>query len=117
MLKPSKEQYAAALHNADAENAKLNHKLAQLDALQKGLYVGDDLVAIGTLVQKRRDIDLDEKRMGIEEKELSAVLEDRQRLINKEQKRTGRLGRRQCADSHRRQDPERRCYARPACEC
>jgi hypothetical protein len=53
--------------------------------------VGDDLVAIGTLVQKRRDIDLDEKRMGIEEKELSAVLEDRQRLINREQKRLDAL--------------------------
>ncbi len=91
MLKPTKQQYSAALHNADAENAKLNQKLAQLDALQKGVYVGDDLVAIGTLVQKRRDIDLDEKRMGIEEKELSAVLEDRQRLINKEQKRLDAL--------------------------
>jgi multidrug resistance efflux pump len=91
MLKPTTQQYSAALHNADAENAKLNQKIAQLDALQKGVYVGDDLVAIGTLVQKRRDIDLDEKRMGIEEKELSAVLEDRQRLINKEQKRLDAL--------------------------
>jgi biotin carboxyl carrier protein len=91
MLKPTKQQYSAALHNADAESAKLNQKLAQLDALQRGVYVGDDLVAIGTLVQKRRDIDLDEKRMGIEEKELSAVLEDRQRLINREQKRLDAL--------------------------
>jgi multidrug resistance efflux pump len=91
MLKPTKQQYSAALYNTDAENAKLNQKLAQLDALQKGVYVGDDLVAIGTLVQKRRDIDLDERRMGIEEKELSAVLEDRQRLIDKEQKRLDAL--------------------------
>jgi biotin carboxyl carrier protein len=91
MLKPTTHQYSAALHNADAENAKLNQKIAQLDALEKGIYVGDDLVAIGSLVQKRRDIELDEKRMEIEEKELSAVLEDHQRLINKEQKRLDAL--------------------------
>jgi hypothetical protein len=91
MLRPTTHQYSAALHNADAENAKLNQKIAQLDALEKGIYVGDDLIAVGTLVQKRRDIDLDEKRMEIEEKELSAVLEDHQRLINKEQKRLDTL--------------------------
>jgi hypothetical protein len=91
MLKPTAQQYSAALHNADAENAKLNQKITQLDALQKGIYVGDDLIAIGNLVQKRRDIDLDEKRMEIEEKELSAVLEDHQRLIDKEQKRLDTL--------------------------
>ncbi len=91
MLKPTTHQYSAALHNADAENAKLNQKIAQLDALEKGIYVGDDLVAIGSLVQKRRDIDLDENRMEIEEKELSAVLEDHQRFINKEQKRLDAL--------------------------
>ena len=91
MLRPTTHQYSAALHNADAENAKLNQKIAQLDALEKGIYVGDDLIAVGTLVQKRRDIDLDEKRMEIEERELSAVLEDHQRLINKEQKRLDTL--------------------------
>src|ERR1700737_1254324 len=91
MLKPTTHQYSAALHNADAENAKLNQKIAQLDALEKGVYVVDDLVAIGSLIQKRRDIDLDEKRMEIEGKELSAVLEDHQRLINKEQKRLDTL--------------------------
>jgi multidrug resistance efflux pump len=87
MLKPTTHQYSAALHNADAENAKLNQKIAQLDALGKGIYVGDDLIALGNLVQKRRDIDLDEKRMEIEEKELSAILQDHQRFIDAEQKR------------------------------
>jgi multidrug resistance efflux pump len=91
MLKPTTHQYSAALHNADAESAKLNQKVAQLDALGKGVYVGDDLIAIGTLVQKRRDVDLDEKRMEIEEKETSAVLQDHQRLIDAEQKRLDTL--------------------------
>src|SRR4030081_1547755 len=91
MLKPTTHEFSAALHNGDAENAKLNQKIAQLDALGKGIYVGDDLIAIGSLVQKRRDIDLDEKRMEIEENELSAVLEDHQRLIDVEQKRLDTL--------------------------
>ncbi|OAE97500.1 hypothetical protein AYJ54_35070 [Bradyrhizobium centrolobii] len=87
MLNPTKAQYSAALHNADAERAKLNQKIAQLDALQKGIYVGDDLVAIGILVQKRRDISLDATRMQIEEKELSASLRDHQSLVDKERQR------------------------------
>src|ERR1700732_4753775 len=91
MLKPTTQQYTAALHNGDAENARLNQKIAQLDALGKGIYVGDDLIAIGSLVQKRRDIDLDQKRMEIQEKELSAVLEDHQRLIDVEQTRLDTL--------------------------
>jgi multidrug resistance efflux pump len=91
MLKPTTHQYSAALHNVDAENAKLNQKIAQLDALGKGIYVGDDLITIGNLVQKRRDIDLDEQRMEIEEKELSAIWEDHQRLVEAEQKRLDTL--------------------------
>jgi multidrug resistance efflux pump len=91
MLRPTTQQYSAALHTADAEKAKLNQKIAQLDALQKGIYVGDDLIAIGSLVQKRRDIDLDAKRMEIEDKELSAVLTDKQRLIDAETKRLGAM--------------------------
>ena len=87
MLRPTTQQYSAALHNADAETAKLNAKIAQLDALNRGLYVGDDLVAINTLTQKRRDIDLDARRMEIEEKELSALLADRQHLIDVERNR------------------------------
>jgi multidrug resistance efflux pump len=91
MLRPTTQQYSAALHKADAEKAKLNQKMSQLAALEKGIYVGDDLVGIGNLVQKRRDIDLDAKRMEIEERELSAVLEDQQRFIDVEQKRLGTL--------------------------
>lgn len=87
MLRPTTQQYSAAVHGADAEKAKLNQKLSQLDAMEKGIYVGDDLVTIGTLVQKRRDIGLDAKRMEIEEKELSAVLQDEQRVADTERKR------------------------------
>lgn len=91
MLRPTTQQYSAALHTADAEKSKLNQKIAQLDALQKGVYVGDDLIAIASLVQKRRDIDLDARRMEIESKELSGVLVEKQRLIDTEKKRLNAL--------------------------
>ncbi|MGY8633856.1 HlyD family efflux transporter periplasmic adaptor subunit [Bradyrhizobium sp. 14AA] len=91
MLNPTKAQYSAALHNADADRAKLNQKIAQLDSLQKGIYVGDDLVGTGILIQKRRDIGLDATRMEIEENELSAALRDQQSLVDKERQRLASL--------------------------
>ena len=87
MLRPTKEQYSATLHKSDAERAKLNQKTSQLAALEKGIYVGDDLVTIGNLIQKRRDIDLDARRMEIEEKELSAVLPTQQFVVDLEIRR------------------------------
>lgn len=91
MLNPTLKQYAAAQHKADADKAILNQKLGQLDALKKGIYVGDDLIPIATLVQKRRDIDLDAKRLAIEATELSAQLADQQRLIDTERVRLDKL--------------------------
>ncbi|NPV19389.1 HlyD family secretion protein [Bradyrhizobium aeschynomenes] len=91
MVKPTEQQYAAALHDTDAQNAKLNQKQTQLKALNAGIYVGEDLVALNMLGQKRRDIDLDARRMQIEEKQQSAVLEDLERLIKSERERLARL--------------------------
>ncbi len=91
MLNPTLQQYSAALHKADADKAKLGQKISQLDALEKGIYVGDDLIPIATLVQKRRDIDLDAKRLAIEETELSAQLADQKRLIDAERRRLDKL--------------------------
>ena len=91
MLNPTLKEYSAALHKADAEKAKLGQKISQLEALEKGIYVGDDLIAIATLVQKRRDIDLDAKRLAIEETELSAQLADQKRPIDAERTRLDKL--------------------------
>jgi multidrug resistance efflux pump len=91
MLKPTKENYSAALQKANAARAGLDQKITQLDALEKGIYVGDDLVAIGILVQKRRDIDLDAARMEIEETELSTILQDKQALAAQERQRLATL--------------------------
>ena len=91
MLRPTAQQYSATLHKAEAARAKLEQKIGQLDALHKGIYLGEDLVTVATLAQKRRDIDLDAKRMEIEEKELSAVLHDKQQLIETERKRLSEM--------------------------
>ncbi|WP_249734019.1 HlyD family secretion protein [Bradyrhizobium sp. sGM-13] len=91
MLRPTTQQYAAAMHNADAERAKLNQKIAQLDALNRGIYVGEELIVLNNLTQKRRDIDLDAQRMEIEERQQSAVLGDLERLIDAEQRRLASL--------------------------
>jgi multidrug resistance efflux pump len=91
MLKPTKENYSAALHKSDAARAGLDQKIAQLDALEKGIYVGDDLVAIGILVQKRRDIAFDAARMEIEERELAAIVQDKQALASQERQRLASL--------------------------
>ena len=91
MLKPTEQQYSAALHATDAENAKLGQKTSQLNALNSGIYVGEDLVALNTLAQKRRDIDLDARRMEIEEKQQSSILADLQHLIDAERERLASL--------------------------
>jgi multidrug resistance efflux pump len=91
MLKPTAQQFEAAVHRADAMTAKLNQKIAQFEALKQGVYVGTDLAPIADLVQKRKDIALDAKRMAIEENELLASVADRERLIEGERKRLDSL--------------------------
>jgi multidrug resistance efflux pump len=92
MLRPTQQQYSAALHNTDAETSKLRQKMAQFDALNKGIYVGEELVPVNVLAQKRRDIDLDAKTMEIEEKQQSGVINNLQRIIDVERERIGKLG-------------------------
>jgi biotin carboxyl carrier protein len=91
MLKPTTQQFEAAIHRADAVTAKLNQKIAQFEALKQGVYVGADLAPIAELAQKRKDIALDAKRMAIEENEILASVVDRERLIEGERKRLGSL--------------------------
>ncbi|WP_244549623.1 HlyD family secretion protein [Bradyrhizobium erythrophlei] len=92
MLRPTQQQYSAALHSTDAETFKLNQKMSQLDALNKGIYVGDDSVAISILAQKRRDIELDAKSMDIEARQQSGIVTNLQKIIDTEGGRLERLG-------------------------
>jgi biotin carboxyl carrier protein len=79
------------LHNTEAEKSKLNQKVAQLDALNKGIFVGDDMVAVNVLAQKRRDIDLDAKSLEIEERQQAGVIANLQGIIDSEGERLDRL--------------------------
>ncbi len=93
MVRPTEQQYEAALHYSEAERAKLQQKEAQLQAVRDGLFVGDDLAVTAALVQKRRDLELDSKRQAIEEDELAAGVADRDRLIDAERNRVTKLSR------------------------
>ncbi len=86
MMKPAQQQYTTALHQGDAETAKLNQKITQLDGLMKGVYVGDELAGLATLAQKRRDIDFDAQRLAIEG-ELEQSLHDQQDALVAERER------------------------------
>jgi multidrug resistance efflux pump len=92
MLKPTTQQYQSALSKREAEKAKLQQKQRQLEALKSGVYVGDDLATLAAMAQKRRDLELDAQRLEIEERELTAGVEDRNKLIEAERKRLDRLG-------------------------
>ncbi|WP_375460385.1 HlyD family efflux transporter periplasmic adaptor subunit [uncultured Enterovirga sp.] len=87
MLKPTEQQLAGALHQQDAQTAKLRQKVTQYEGLLKGVFVGDELVGLATLSQKRRDIEFDTQRLAIEQTELEASLRDQQNLLNAERER------------------------------
>lgn len=87
MLKPAEQQYKTALHQKDAETAKLNQKILQLEGLRKGVFVGDELVGLASLSQKRRDVSFDAERLRIEQTELEASLTEQQALLEAERRR------------------------------
>ena len=91
MLKPATEQYSGARSQKEAETAKLNQKLTQLDGVRKGVFVGDDSAGLAALAQKRRDIAFDAQRLAIEEAQLTASEKDQQRLLAAERERIERL--------------------------
>jgi HlyD family secretion protein len=69
----------------------MRQKIAQLDALNRGIYVGEDLMAVNTLFQKRRDIDLDAQRMDIDKKQESAILAELKHIMGAERERLSSL--------------------------
>lgn len=87
MLKPAEQQYKTALHQKDAETAKLNQKILQLEGLRKGVFVGDELIGLASLSQKRRDVSFDAERLRIEQTELEASLAEQQALLDAERRR------------------------------
>jgi len=91
IVRPAEQHYAAARFDKDAEVARLNQRIAQLDGLKKGIFVGNELNSLAVLAQKRRDLAFDAQRMAIEESQLAVTLKGQQALLDAERKRHASL--------------------------
>ena len=91
LLRPTEQQYAAAQFDKEAETAKLNQIIAQLEAVQKGIFVGENLNGLSVLAQKRRDVAFDAQRWEIEESQLTASIAGQQTLLQAEKTRLDNL--------------------------
>ena len=96
----AERRLSAAGHEKDAETSLLNQKQAQLDALRRGVFVGDDLVNLAVLAQKRRDLSFETQRLGIEEQEYAAAAEATERLLATERHRLDTLSESRIAAPH-----------------
>ena len=67
MLKPTTQQLSSAESTREAASQRLASSLSELEAINHDIFVGDNLVGIATLVQKRRDVSFDAAREKIEE--------------------------------------------------
>ena len=91
LLRPTQHKLEAAGFDKDAETAKLNQKLAELGAVKKGIFVGNQSNSLAVLTQKRRDIAFDAQRLAIEEEQLSSSLKTQESLFLAEKKRLDSL--------------------------
>jgi multidrug resistance efflux pump len=91
LLRPTQHKLEAARFDKDAETAKLNQKLAQLDGVKKGVFVGNEFGSLAELAQKRRDLAFDAQRFAIEESELASSLKAQETLLAAEKKRLDSL--------------------------
>lgn len=91
LLRPTQHKLEAARFDKDAETAKLNQKLAELGAVKKNVFVGNQSNSLAVLTQKRRDLAFDAQRLGIEEVQLAASLKAQETLLVAERKRLDSL--------------------------
>jgi multidrug resistance efflux pump len=91
LLRPTQHKLEAAQFEKDAEAAKLVQKLAELGALKKNVFVGNQSNSLAVLTQKRRDLAFDAQRLAIEETQLAASLKSLQGLLDSERKRLDSL--------------------------
>jgi len=84
MLKPTTQQLSAAKGTYNAAAAKLAASMNQLQAIKNDIFVGDNLVGIATLAQKRRDIAFDLEHQKIDEADAEAGLQSETKYIEAE---------------------------------
>lgn len=87
LLKPTTQELSSAESTRDAASQRLASNVSELDAINHDIFVGDNLVGIATLVQKRRDVAFDAQRQKIEEAQAQAGLADEIRLVEAERLR------------------------------
>jgi biotin carboxyl carrier protein len=90
-LKPTTHELSSAQYTREATSQRLASSLSQLDAINHDIFVGDNLVSLATIVQKRRDVSFDAERQKIEEAQAKAQLADETTIINAERQRLQRL--------------------------
>ncbi|MGO4175599.1 HlyD family efflux transporter periplasmic adaptor subunit [Bosea sp. TAF32] len=91
MLKPTTQQLSAAQGSLDAAAAKLAAGQSQLEAVRNDIFVGDNLVGLATLAQKRRDIAFHLQNQTIEEAQAEAGLEVQLAAVDAEKARLDSL--------------------------
>lgn len=91
MVKPVSQQLAAADSHRLSASAQLAALTTQLDALRSNVFIGDDLIGIAAIAQKRRDVAFDASAKAIEEKEAKAALDSASTLVRQEQARVSSL--------------------------
>lgn len=84
MLKPGTHELASVVSMRDSAGAALAGANAQFAAVKHDLFVGDDLIGVATLAQKRRDVAFDEQREAIEQNAAQTALEASKRLLKQE---------------------------------
>ena len=79
LLRPTQYKLEAAKFDKDAESAKLSQKVAELAAVKKSVFVGNQSNSLAVLTQKRRDLAFDAQRLAIEETQLASSLKTQSR--------------------------------------
>jgi biotin carboxyl carrier protein len=91
MVKAASQQFTAAQFEKDSAGTKLVLKQDQLDSVRQGVFVGDDVHDIAALIEKKRDMELEVGRLGIEEQQVAAEVNIRTRLSDAESSRLASL--------------------------
>jgi biotin carboxyl carrier protein len=93
VMQAANQQYSGAEFQKQGSEAKLQQKQVQLDGARNGIFVGDDVQELATLVQKRMDMNLEAEKLDIEDKQIAAVIASQERQIDAERERLAKLQR------------------------
>lgn len=93
LVQAATQQYAGAKFQTQSSEAKLQEKQSQLDSERKGIFVGDDVQQLAALAQRKRDMELEIQRLGIEETQVAGVMEDQKKVLDGERIRLASLER------------------------